>query len=193
MSTGGGQKVFLKELIILASFLMYVTVLTPFFMLFLPPFLIPFLPPFFHTIPTPIFHTSPFPIFHIIPTPCFSPLPQLLQQLKFESKFVPLPVIGQSLPKAIPEDNPRFWLQNQMPSSWGSALAQVGRVGQASTNTGRFQVGCSRYWLLPEENVLPLSRYWLSSRVNTVSMISKFRPQGVTFFFMQNEIFNGIG
>ena len=26
-------------------------------------------------------------------------------QLKFESKFKPLPVIWQSLPKAIPEDN----------------------------------------------------------------------------------------
>ena len=29
-------------------------------------------------------------------------------EFKFESKFEPLPVIWQSLPKAIPEDNRRF-------------------------------------------------------------------------------------
>ena len=35
-------------------------------------------------------------------------------------------------------------LQNQWPSSWGSAQAQLGRVGRASTNTGRFRVCGSR-------------------------------------------------
>ena len=40
----------------------------------------------------------------------------------------------------------RFWLQNhwQWPSSWGRAPAQLGRVGQASTNTGHFRVCGSR-------------------------------------------------
>ena len=38
----------------------------------------------------------------------------------------------------------KFWLQNQWPSSWGRAPAQLGRVGRASTNTGRFRVGGSR-------------------------------------------------
>ena len=33
-------------------------------------------------------------------------------KFKFESKFKPLPVIWKSLPKAIPEDNRRFWLQS---------------------------------------------------------------------------------
>ena len=64
-------------------------------------------------------------------------------ELKFESKFEPLLVIWQSLPKTVPEDNRRFRGQNQRPSSWGSALAQFGRVGRASTNVGRFRVGGS--------------------------------------------------
>ena len=57
----------------------------------------------------------------------------------FESKFEPLPVIWQSLQEAIPQDNRRFWLQNQWPSS---SAAQLGRVGRASTNAGCFQVCC---------------------------------------------------
>ena len=55
----------------------------------------------------------------------------------------------QSLPKAIPEDNQSFWLQKLFPSSWGRAPAQLGRVGQASANTGYFQVGSSSCWQLP--------------------------------------------
>ena len=47
-------------------------------------------------------------------------------EIKFESKFEPLPFIWQSLAKAIPEDNRRFWLQNQWQSSWGRAPAQPG-------------------------------------------------------------------
>ena len=47
-------------------------------------------------------------------------------ELKFESKFEPLLVIWQSLPKAIPEDDRRFWLRIQWQSSWGSAPAQLG-------------------------------------------------------------------
>ena len=56
-------------------------------------------------------------------------------KFKFESKVEPLLVICQSLPKAVPEDNWRFWLQIQWPSSLGSALAQLGRVGQ-TPNSG---------------------------------------------------------
>ena len=37
-------------------------------------------------------------------------------EFKFESKFKPLQVIWQSLPKAVPEDNRRFRGQNQWPS-----------------------------------------------------------------------------
>ena len=47
------------------------------------------------------------------------------------------------------EKNRRFWLQYQWPSSWGrapAAPAQLGRVGRASTNTGRFRVGSSLCW-----------------------------------------------
>ena len=65
-------------------------------------------------------------------------------EFKFESKFEPLPVIWQSLPKAVPEDNRRFRGQNQWPSSWGRAPARLAQVGRASTNTGRFRVGGSR-------------------------------------------------
>ena len=65
-------------------------------------------------------------------------------EFKFESKFKPLQVIWQSLPKAVPEDNRRFRGQNQWPSSWGRAPARLAQVGRASTNTGRFRVGGSR-------------------------------------------------
>ena len=65
-------------------------------------------------------------------------------EFKFESKFEPLQVIWQSLPKAVPEDNRRFRGQNQWPSSWGRAPARLAHVGRASTNTGRFRVGDSR-------------------------------------------------
>ena len=41
-------------------------------------------------------------------------------EFKFAYKFKPKLVIWQSLPKTIPEDNRRFWLQNQWPSLWGS-------------------------------------------------------------------------
>ena len=39
--------------------------------------------------------------------------------------------------------------QNQLPSSWGSFPTLLARVGQASTNTGCFQVSCSRCWQQP--------------------------------------------
>ena len=72
-----------------------------------------------------------------------------MEEFKFQSKFEPLQAIWQSLPKAVQEDNWRFWLQNQWPSSWGSAPAQLGLVGLASTNTGHFLVCCSCCRLLP--------------------------------------------
>ena len=49
-------------------------------------------------------------------------------EFKFESKFQPLPMIWQLLPKAIPEDNRRFLVQTEWQSSWGRAQAQLGRV-----------------------------------------------------------------
>ena len=58
-----------------------------------------------------------------------------------------LPVIWQSLTKSIPEDNRRFWLQNQWQSSWDSAPVQLGMVWRESTNTVHFQVGGSCCWL----------------------------------------------
>ena len=65
-------------------------------------------------------------------------------EFKFESKFKPLQVIWQSLPKVVPEDNRRFRGQNQWPSPWGRALARLAQVGQASTNTRHFRVCGSR-------------------------------------------------
>ena len=52
-------------------------------------------------------------------------------------------------PKAVPEGNQRFRGQNQLPSSWGSSPALHGQVGQASTNTGSYRVGCSHCWQQP--------------------------------------------
>ena len=54
-------------------------------------------------------------------------------EFKFESKFEPLQVIWQSLPKAIWEDNRRFWLQNlRMAKLLGtrSGTAWAGRTGE---------------------------------------------------------------
>ena len=64
-------------------------------------------------------------------------------EFKSEFKLEPLPLTCQSLPKAIPEDNQRFRGQNQWPSSWGSAPAQLGLVGRAIVNSGRFRVGAA--------------------------------------------------
>ena len=57
-------------------------------------------------------------------------------EFKFESKFEPLQVIWQSLPKAVPEDNRRFRGQNQWPSSWGRAPASV-----------KLHVSIGKYWV----------------------------------------------
>ena len=91
-------------------------------------------------------------------------------------------------PKAVPEGNQRFSWQNQQPSSWpeswGSSSALL---AQASTNTvfpSQLQslqaATCSL-----EETMLPLLRYWLSSRVNTdkVLMLCKFWAATSHFFF----------
>ena len=71
------------------------------------------------------------------------------EEFKSESKFEPLQAMWQSLPKATPEDNRRFRLQNQWQNSWGSAPAQLWRIGLVSTNRGCFGVGCSRCWPRP--------------------------------------------
>ena len=81
-------------------------------------------------------------------------------EFKFESKFVPwlASAIWLSLPKAVPEDNRRFWLQKQWPSPYCCAQAQL------------------------EENVLPLLLYWLGSRVKKVIMVCKFGAVKSRFF-----------
>ena len=58
---------------------------------------------------------------------------------KFESKFVLLTFIWQSLPQAVPEDNQRF-----LTAKWMAELAQLAKVGQASINTkcSSFLVAC---------------------------------------------------
>ena len=65
---------------------------------------------------------------------------------KFESKFKPLKVILQALPKALPQDNRRFRLQNQRqwPSSWG-ILHTLGWVRQGVSESAA--VAAARDWL----------------------------------------------
>ena len=48
--------------------------------------------------------------------------------------------------KAVPEDNQRFWLQNQRLSPWGSAPAQLWLVRLASNNSKCFLVLGSCCW-----------------------------------------------
>ena len=69
-------------------------------------------------------------------------------EIKFESKCQPLPVIWQSLQKAIPENNRRILLQNQWPSSLGWAQALLWRVGRENASSVRFQVSGSCWWKL---------------------------------------------
>ena len=85
-------------------------------------------------------------------------------------------------PKAVPKGNRRFIGQNQRPSSWGSSLALLaGRTGKHKHRafTSRRQ---SLLTGSLEENMLPLLRYWLSSRVNKVLMLCKFRAATSHFF-----------
>ena len=112
--------------------------------------------------------------------------------------FEPLTVIWQSLPKAIPKNNRRFWLQNQRPRFWGCSLAQLGRVRWASVSTGHFLVGDSRCGqrqarLSLEEKMPPLLLYLLSSRVNKVFIICKFLATTSHFLFHVKWNFDGIG
>ena len=74
-------------------------------------------------------------------------LTQFIQGFQCKKNLHKLLFIWPSFLKAITEDNPRCWRQ----SPWsGSALAQLGLVGQASTNRQCFQhkfpVGCSGCW-----------------------------------------------
>ena len=64
-------------------------------------------------------------------------------KFKFESKLEPLQIIWQSLPKTVPEDNRRFWLQNQWLCFLGRAQAQLGMVERASTLAQAFEVSWS--------------------------------------------------
>ena len=86
-----------------------------------------------------------------------------------------------------------------MPSPWGYAPAQLGRVGRASINTGLFRVCGSRCGQLPA----PLRKTCDHScdtdsvqESKKVLIPCKFRAatvRQVFFFFMRNEIFDGIG
>ena len=113
-------------------------------------------------------------------------------EFKFESMFKPLPVIWQSPQKAVWEDNRRFWLQNQWPSSWGSAPAMLGQVWRASTNTGCFLVGCSCCWLAWGKHATTLV---ILTQLESRKGFNDYKLQAATsdFFFMWNAIFNGIG
>ena len=106
------------------------------------------------------------------------------QSLSFESKFEILPVIWQSLPKAIPEVNQRFWLQDLRPSSWGSSgTAWAGRT--ASTNTGHFLVGgscCRQRQACLRKTCYCFCRNWLSLRVKIVIMVCRYKPATSLYF-----------
>ena len=83
--------------------------------------------------------------------------------------------------------------QNQRPSSWGRSPALLGRVGRASTNTGRFPVGGSRCGQRPARLRKPCYHSCYTDSVQDskkVLMLCKFQA---AFFFMWNEIFYVIG
>ena len=102
-------------------------------------------------------------------------------EFKFESKFEPLPVIWQSTPKAIPEDNWRFWLQNQWPSASGSAPAQLSPA-QTQGVSESAAVAAGRDLLTWGEAVLPLLLYWLSPSIKKMLMLCRYRAPTSHFF-----------
>ena len=105
----------------------------------------------------------------------------------------------QSLPKAIQEDNQRFWMQNQFPSYCACALAQLWLVGLASPNTECFLVSCSSCWQRTArlrktcyhscntDLVQERKRFWCL--VNFGSAVAVTSP----FIFIWNEVFDGMG
>ena len=119
------------------------------------------------------------------------PLQFVGQEAEFKTESILSPCFWQSLPKAMPEDNRRFWLQNQWPSFWDSAGLRL--VWLASTNTGHFWLGCSCCNSAVatgslEEKVLPLLLYWLSLRVKKDLMPCKFQAVTIdSFFFMWDK------
>ena len=105
-------------------------------------------------------------------------------QFKFESKFEPLPVIWQSL-----------WRLFQKVIEF-RAKSTAKLLGQPSGSACQGRTGEHKHRAFPsqwqsllaatgslEENMLPLLRYWLSSRVNKVSMLCKFRAATSHFLF----------
>ena len=60
-----------------------------------------------------------------------------------------LPVIWQSLTKAIPEDNRKFDCKINGKALGAALLHSLGGLGGASINTGCFRVFGSRCWTLP--------------------------------------------
>ena len=96
---------------------------------------------------------------------------------KFETKFELLPVIWQSLPKVSPEDNRRWYLQNQWQRSWGSAVTQVGlldRQAQIQGVSKSAAVAADCHLLTWGKCATTGAIYWLSLRVKIVLMLCKF-------------------
>ena len=104
----------------------------------------------------------------------FRPIGQAAE-FNFESKFKPLPgnVAGicQSLPKTI--EGLTAKTAKSMAELLGQHCGGSVPVGRASTNTERFRVGCSRCGQRMARlrkkgyhSIVPLLRYWLSSRIN---------------------------
>ena len=89
-------------------------------------------------------------------------------------------------PKAVPWGRG----QNQRPSSWGRSQALLGRVGRASTNTGRF-LFCGSHCGPRQGRLRKTYSHFcdlLSSRVNKVLMPCKFRASTSAFLFIWNDI-----
>ena len=87
-------------------------------------------------------------------------------------------------------------MANQCPSSWGSSPAQLELVRLASTNAGCFRMGSSSCW---QWQALLRKTCYHSCNTDSVWQSTRFKCSVnfwqllVTFFFMWNEIFYGIG
>ena len=106
-------------------------------------------------------------------------------EIKFESKFEPLPIIWESLPTAIQTDNQGLTAKS-MAELLGSTSAQLGLLWLASTNTGSFQVGSCSCWQLQASlrKSATILWYWLSLIVKMVSLLCRFRALTIHFFFL---------
>ena len=95
-------------------------------------------------------------------------------EFKFEFKFEPLSLIWQLLPNSVPEDNRRFWLQNQCHDCRALGAALLHSLGGSDdrVNTGRFRVGGSRCGPRPAEVRLAWGKY-----PTTLAILTQFKSQ----------------